>query len=176
MRTVVPSPSVESISARPPAWAAKPVDLATGRGRCPCRLSLVVKNGSKARLSTSGACPSPVSVTVMQTSADRRSSQLRRAEGQLAAVRHCVAGIDRGVEQRRFRAAPDRPRPAAGPAGDRASPRSAAQHPAEHFGEGVEPDVEVEHLRLQRLAPAEGEQMAGQRRSPARRSRRSRRR
>ena len=38
----------------------------------------------------------------------------------------------------------------------------AAERPRQHLGEGVEPQVEVDHLGLERLAPAEGEQMAGQ--------------
>ena len=63
-----------------------PVPLPTG---------LVVKNGSKIRSRCSALMPQPVSVTF--TAPCRRRG--RRADGQLAAVGHRVAGVQREVQQ-----------------------------------------------------------------------------
>ena len=65
MRRVVPSPIRDSISASPPDWAAKPWIWARPRP-VPLPISLVVKNGSNARLTTSSGMPSPVSDTATQ--------------------------------------------------------------------------------------------------------------
>ena len=66
----------------------------------PLPTDLVVKKGSKARFSTSGAIPSPVSATATQTSSGR--SQLAVDRVSVPPSGHRVAGVDRGVEQGRF--------------------------------------------------------------------------
>ena len=45
----------------------KAVHHREARDRCPCPDSLVVKNGSNTRLSTSGSMPTPVSLTLIDT-------------------------------------------------------------------------------------------------------------
>ena len=83
-------------------------------------------------------------------------------QGQPAAVRHRVARVEGGVEQGGLELGEVDL--------DRRQRRREIEHdlelPAErapdHFGEGVEAQVEIGHFGLQRLPPAEGEQVAGQ--------------
>ena len=81
------------------------------RGPCPLPGSLVVKNGSKARRMTSAFMPTPVSLTLRQTSGPAGSSAgavapravpsaptARGAQGEPAAARHRVPRVDDQVD------------------------------------------------------------------------------
>ncbi len=156
----------------------------------PLPTSLVVKNGSKTRASTSGGMPVPVS-------RDREHARSRpapprrwrrvvlveldvaRSRSSAAAARHGVAGVDGEVEQRVSRAGRGRPRPASSPASssvlDLDRPRRSV--PAQQArAMPTHQRVEVERLRLQRLPAREGEQLLGQRGAALGRRRRSSRR
>ncbi len=85
-----------------------------------------------------------------------------RGQGERTAVRHCVARIDRGVEDGGFELRGVDFHAASRWRKIELDLDAAAERPGEHFGQGVEADVEVEHLRLDRLAPPEREQMVGQ--------------
>ena len=86
-----------------------------------------------------------------------------RLDGELAAARHGVAGVDDKVDQRALDL---------GGVGEHA-PQAAAQHgldldrladrAPQHLGHAADQCVEIEHARFERLAPREGEQARGQR-------------
>ena len=66
MRMAVPIPGSELMLTWPPDCFMKPYTMLSPSPE-PCPTSLVVKNGSKARASTSGAMPVPLSTTSMTT-------------------------------------------------------------------------------------------------------------
>ncbi len=59
---MVPAPTSELIRTCPPDCRAKPYTIDSPRP-VPLPIGLVVKNGSKARATTSGVMPVPVSMT-----------------------------------------------------------------------------------------------------------------
>ncbi len=128
----------------------------------PLPTGLVVKKGSKTRSSTSGG---DALAGVGEADPDEIFIPFDIAGGdaELAAAGHCVAGVDRRVEHRGLELGGiDLDRPSAG-AEIEHHPDRAADGARRHLGEGVEAQVEVDHLGLERLAAAEGEQVAGQR-------------
>ena len=78
MRTSVPWPGRDSMRTLPPDWCAKPYTIDRPRP-VPCPIGLVVKNGSNARATTSGAMPAPLSRTLTCTYSPGRRSPWRRA-------------------------------------------------------------------------------------------------
>ena len=77
-------------------------------------ISLVVKKGSNARMRVASSMPTPVSATAIMTyspgsirsgseaTCGRVEERVRGFNGELAAARHCVPGVERQIDQRIF--------------------------------------------------------------------------
>ena len=136
--------------------------------------SFVVKNGSKSRLFVSASMPWPVSydaehhvVPGVQPLVGRRvllvDVHVRRLDRQLASVRHRVARVDDEVHEHLLdltRVGLHAPERAAEDGDDLdVLADQAAQHLV-HLADDV---VQLQDPRLEKLLPAEREQLAGQR-------------
>ena len=158
----------------PPLCLTTPNTVASPRP-VPAPGSLVVKNGSNRWRCTSSLMPTPVSLTASSTFApaapsprDARVLLVEVDVGGLdrepAAVRHRVARVGREVEDHALdlRAV----RLDRGEAGRQphADADVVADDPAHHRLHAGDDLVQVEHARVQHLAAAEREQLAGERR------------
>ena len=137
----------------------------------PLPTGLVVKNGSNARSSTSGAMPQPVSVTLIFTYSPAwmsptwlaASVTFSRGDAHHAAAVHRVARVDREIDDRIFELV----RIDVGRPGFRrevdldADP--LAQRAVEQVGHAADQLIAVDALGQQRLGAGEGQQAPGQR-------------
>ena len=136
----------------------------------PLPTSLVVKNGSNTRGSTSAGMPSPVSATRTATNSPLKPSSLALPRSTIGlAVMVSVPpdgmasrALNGEIEQRELELARIDLDEAGPPRHDHADFDVAAQRAAEHVLELGQPFGEVDHARLQRLPPREGEQLPGQ--------------
>ena len=174
---VLPAPGSLVTKTWPPLWATMPYTVERPRP-VPCPGPLVVKNGSKIRSCTSrrhaGARVADRERHVAAGLAARASRAasapahlgVGRGDGQDAAARHRVAGVDGEVHQHLLELAGVRPGEAQAGRELGAKLDVLADDPAEHPVDAGDDGVEVDGPELEQLAPAEGEELVGELRRP----------
>ena len=142
----------------------------------PLPIGLVVKNGSKARVATSGGIPVPVSVTDSSTYCPGGTSlvprtrliqpPVRRLDPQNTPIRHRVARIDAEVQQRIFKLAGVHQRGPEIIALHGLDRDVRADRPLDQLVQSRHQPVHVRPLRIERLPAGKREQPVRQRRRP----------
>ena len=164
-RKVVPAPSADSTSIRPPACCTMPKTVARPR---PVPLSgpFVVKNGSKSRAFTSSVMPVPVSVIVSRANCGMALIGVvidRRADGQRASGGHRIASVHREVHHHLFQMAAVGSHRHRRGREFRFNHDATTEYSAEQPGEGRYDFVQVQHLHASRLAATEHQKLANER-------------
>ena len=139
----------------------------------PLPFSLVVKNGSKTRARVSGSMPRPVSLTRqahvgagtqagMEAGEGRVDVDVAGFQGQGPSLGHGVARVHREIQHDLAHLSEVGPYPGQG--GVRPDPLLDAllDEAGQHLGHLCQHLVQVDDLRLQVLAPAEGQELASE--------------